>query len=47
VAVEISNEPAVLSHGVTAERDDWGQLFVAIGDIHTAECFPDRLRQNE
>ena len=42
-AVEISNEPAVSALGVTAERDGWGQLIVAVGDIHTAESFPDSL----
>jgi hypothetical protein len=41
--VEISNEPAVSPLGVTAERDGWGQLIVAVGDIHTAESFPDSL----
>jgi hypothetical protein len=41
--VEISNEPAVSALGVTAERDGWGQLIVAVGDIHTAESFPDSL----
>jgi hypothetical protein len=40
-AVEISNEPVVSALGVTAERDGWGQLIVAVGDIHTAESFPD------
>src|SRR5215218_10754871 len=39
-AVEISNEPAVSALGVTAEPDGWGQLIVAVGDIHTAESFP-------
>jgi len=43
--VEISNEPAVSALGVTAERDGWGPLIVAVGDIHTAESFPDSLRQ--
>jgi hypothetical protein len=43
--VEISNEPAVSALGVTAERDGWGQLIVAVGDIHTAEPFPDSLRR--
>ena len=43
VAVEISNEPAVSALGVTAERDGCGQLIVAVGDIHTAESFPDSL----
>jgi hypothetical protein len=47
VAVEISNEPAASALGVTAERDGWGQLIVAVGDIHTAESFPDSLRQKE
>ena len=42
-AVEISNEPAVSALGVTAERDGRGQLIVAVGDIHTAESFPDSL----
>jgi hypothetical protein len=28
---------------VTAERDRWAQLIVAVGDIHTAESFPDSL----
>jgi hypothetical protein len=32
VAVEISNEPAVSALCVTAERDGWDQLIVAIGD---------------
>jgi hypothetical protein len=41
--VEISNEPAVSAFGVTAEHDRWGQLIVAVGDIHTAESFPDSL----
>jgi hypothetical protein len=41
--VEISNEPAVSALGVTAERDGWGQFIVAVGDIHTAESFPDSL----
>jgi hypothetical protein len=41
--VEISNEPAVAALGATAERDGWGQLSVAVGDIHTAESFPDSL----
>ena len=45
VAVEISNERAVSALGVTAERDGWGQLIVAVGHIHTAESFPDSLRQ--
>jgi hypothetical protein len=44
-AVEISNKPAVSAVGVTAERDGWGQLIIAVGDIHTAESFPDSLRQ--
>jgi hypothetical protein len=42
--VEISNEAAVSALGVTAERAGWGQLIVAVGDIHTAESFPDSLR---
>ena len=29
--------------GVTAERDGWGQLIVDVGDIHTAESFPDSV----
>jgi hypothetical protein len=29
--------------GVTAERDRRDQLTVAVGDIHTAESFPDSL----
>jgi hypothetical protein len=41
VAVEISNEPAISALGVTAERHRWRQLIVAVGDIHTAESFPD------
>ena len=41
--VEISNEPAASALGVTAERDGWGQLIVAVGDIHTAESFPDSV----
>jgi hypothetical protein len=45
--VEISNEPAVSALGVTAERDGWGQLIVAVGDIHTAESFPDSLAWKE
>jgi hypothetical protein len=45
--VEISNEPAVSALGVTAERDGWGQLIVAVGDIHTAESFPDTLRHRQ
>jgi hypothetical protein len=32
VAVEISNEPAVSALCVTAERDGWDQLIVAVGD---------------
>jgi hypothetical protein len=43
--VEISNKPAVSALGMTAERDVWGQLTVAVGDIHTAESFPDSLRR--
>jgi hypothetical protein len=43
VAVEISNEPVVAALGVTAKRDGWGQLIIAIGDFHTAESFPDSL----
>jgi hypothetical protein len=43
--VEISNEPAVSVLGVTAQRDGWAQLIVAVGDIHTAESFPDSLRR--
>src|SRR5687767_1694607 len=46
-AVEISNEPAVSALGVTAEGDGWGQLIVAVGDIHTAESFPDSLAWKE
>jgi hypothetical protein len=42
-AVEISNKPAVSALSVTAECDGWGQLIVAVGDIHTAESFPDSL----
>jgi hypothetical protein len=38
-----SNESAVSALGVTAECDGWGQLIVAVGDIHTAESFPDSL----
>jgi hypothetical protein len=45
--VEISNEPAVSALGVTTECEGWGQLIVAVGDIHTAEPFPDSLRHNE
>jgi hypothetical protein len=45
--VEISNEPAVSVLGVTAARDGWGQLLVAVGDIHTAESFPDSLAWKE
>jgi hypothetical protein len=45
--VEISNEPAVSALGVTAERDGWGQLIVAVSEIHTAKFFPDSLRQTE
>jgi hypothetical protein len=41
--VEISNEPAVSALGVTTECEGWGQLIVAVGDIHTAEPFPDSL----
>jgi hypothetical protein len=41
--VEISNELAVSALGVTAERDGWGELDVAVGEIHTAESFPDSL----
>jgi hypothetical protein len=43
VAVAISNEPAISALGVTAERHRWRQLIVAVGDIHTAESFPDSL----
>jgi hypothetical protein len=46
-AVEISNESAVSALGVTAERDGWGQLIVAVGDIHTAESFPDSLASKQ
>jgi hypothetical protein len=42
--VEISNEPAFSTLGVTAERDGWDEFIVAVGDIHTAESFPDSLR---
>jgi hypothetical protein len=45
VAVEISNEPAISALDMTAECAGWGQLLVAVGDIHTAEIFPDSLRQ--
>jgi hypothetical protein len=45
--VEISNEPAVSAIGVTAERDGWGQLIITVGDIHTAESFPDSLTTRE
>jgi hypothetical protein len=41
--VEISNEPPVSALGLTAERNGWGQLIVAVVDIHTAESFPDSL----
>jgi hypothetical protein len=41
--VEISNEPAVSALGVTAERDGRAQFIVAVGDIHTAERFPDSV----
>jgi hypothetical protein len=41
--VGTSNETAVSAVGVTAERDRWGALIVAVGDIHTAESFPDSL----
>jgi len=41
--VEISNEPAVSALGVAVERDGWGQLIVAVGDIHTDESFPDSV----
>jgi hypothetical protein len=41
--VEISNEPAFSALGVTAERDGWAEFIVAVGDIHTAESFPDSL----
>jgi hypothetical protein len=40
-AVEIPNEAAVSGVAVTAEGDGQGELILAIGDIHTAECFPD------
>ena len=36
-------EPAVSALSVTAERDGLGQLLVAVGNIHTAESFPDSL----
>jgi hypothetical protein len=42
-AVEISNEPAFSALGVTAERDGWAEFIVAVGDIHTAESFPDSV----
>jgi len=45
--VGISNEPAASALGVTTERDGWGQLIVAVGDIHTAESFPDSLASKE
>lgn len=45
--MEISNEPAVSPRGVTAARDGWGQLIVTVGDIHTAESFPDSLASKE
>jgi hypothetical protein len=45
--VEISNESAVSALGVTAERDGCGQLIVAVGDIHTADSFPDSLRPKQ
>jgi hypothetical protein len=45
--VEISNKPAVSAVGVTAERDGWGQLIIAVGDIHTAESFPDSLASEQ
>jgi hypothetical protein len=41
--VEISNEPAFSALGVTAERDGWAEFIVAVGDIHTAESFPDSV----
>jgi hypothetical protein len=34
---------AVSALGVTPERDGWGQLIVAVGDIHTAESFSESL----
>ena len=42
-AVEIPNEPAVSGVAVTAECDGEGELILAIGDVHTAECFPDSV----
>jgi hypothetical protein len=45
--VEISNEPAVSALDVMAERDGCGQLIVAVGDIHTAESFPDSLSKSD
>jgi hypothetical protein len=41
--VEISNEPGVSALGVTTGCGGWGEFIVAIGDIHTAEFFPDSL----
>jgi len=41
--VEISNEPTFSALDVTAERDGWDEFIVAVGDIHTAESFPDSL----
>jgi hypothetical protein len=41
--VEISNQSAVSALGVRAERDGWGQRIVAVGEIHTAESFPDSI----
>jgi hypothetical protein len=45
--VEISNELAISALGVTAERDGGGRFIVAVGDIHTAESFPDSLRRKQ
>jgi hypothetical protein len=45
--VEISNEPAVSALIVTAKRDHWDRLIVAVGDIHTPEPFPDSVDESE
>jgi hypothetical protein len=39
-AVEISNEPAVSTLGVTAERDGWDQFIIAVAISTPANLFP-------
>jgi len=45
--VEISNEPTVSALRVTTECSARAHLFVSLGDIHTAESFPDNHDQEE